>query len=131
MKVTNIADTKSSVKNALLSGKVVLWHIRGHYMCVLGYNSQTDRFLCMNPSGPRHNIEKVQWATWGQMMNTDKGLKERGFMAVSPTWNLNSTMKTYVLNYYNNMGGKYSTPNNNEYSNNGDDNKVKVTVTKP
>jgi hypothetical protein len=29
------------------------------------------------------------------------------------------------------MGGKYSTPNNNEYSNNGDDNKVKVTVTKP
>ena len=131
MKLVNIANTKDSVKSTLNSGKMVFWHISGHYMCVIGYNSQTDKFLCLNPSGPSHNIAAVQWATWTQMMNTDRSLKDHGFMAVSPYRNLSSINKTHAMYYYYNMGGKYTIPANNEYCNNGLDNKLTVTATTP
>lgn len=131
MKLTNIANTESAVKSTLKSGKMVFWHIRGHYMCVVGYNSATNKFLCLNPSGPSHNIKAVQWATWTQMMNADRPLKENGFMAVTPNWDLTSADKTHAKYYYYNMGGKYTTPSNNEYTNNGYDNKVSVTVNAP
>lgn len=131
MKLTNIQNTESSVKSALTSGKMVFWHIRGHYMCVIGYDGGTNKFLCLNPSGPSHNINAVQWATWTQMMNTDRGLKENGFMAVTPNWDLTSTDKTHAKYYYYNMGGKYTRPSNNEYCNNGYDNKVSVIADRP
>lgn len=118
MKLTNIADNKNSVKNALLSGKMIFWHISGHYMCIIGYNSYYDNFLCLNPSGPSHRIDAVQWATWSQITNTDRSLKENGFMQVQPNWSLTTLDKTHAAYYYYNMGGKYTTPNNLEYPNN-------------
>lgn len=131
MKMTDITNSESAVKSALNAGKMVFWHISGHYMCVISYNSVTNRFLCLNPSGPSHNIAAVQWATWTEMMNTDRPLKEHGFMAVTPYRNLNATDKTHAAYYYYNMGGKYTVSPNNEYTNNGYDNKVSVTVNKP
>lgn len=131
MKLTDITDSKSAVKTALTGGKMVFWHIRGHYMCVVGYNKVTDKFLCLNPSGPSHNINAVQWATWTQMMNTDRGLKDKGFMSVMPCWDLTSSNKTNAKYYYYNMGGKYTVPANSEYCNNGYDNKVKVVANTP
>ena len=128
MKLTNIANTKTSLINALQSGSMILWHIKGHYMCIIGYNLQSDRFLCLNPSGPSHNINAVQWATWTQIKNTDRALKDNGFMKVTPTWTMTTQQKQYTQNYYNNMGGKYTTPCNFEYPNNGEDNIVKYTV---
>jgi len=118
MKLTDIKDDKTSVKNALLNGKMIFWHISGHYMCIIGYNSDKDKFLCLNPSGPSHNINAVQWATWSQITNTDRSLKEHGFMQVQPNWNLTTLDKTHVKYYYYNMGGKYAIPNNLEYPNN-------------
>lgn len=131
MKLYDIYDRKSSVKNAILSGKMVFWHIKGHYMCVIGYNSQTDKFLCLNPSGPSHRIDAVQWATWTQMQNTDRKLKDHGYMSVTPCWTLTNTIKTQVKYYYYNMGGKYTTPSNNQYPNSKTDNKATVTVDTP
>ena len=132
MKLTDIYDTKDSVKNALLNGKMIFWHIRGHYMCIAGYNSYSDRFLCLNPSGPSHRIGAVQWATWSELRNTDRALKENGFMKVEPYFSLTSQEKTQTKYYYYNMGGKYTTPNNWEYPNsNSKDNPVIVTVNKP
>ena len=117
MRLTNIVNNKGSVISTLQSGKMVYWHIRGHYMCVVAYNSNTDRFLCLNPSGPSHYIAAVQWATWTEMMNTDRPLKENGFMAVTPDWHLSSSDIAHAKNYYNNMGGKYYSPSNKEYPN--------------
>ncbi|MCD7781963.1 MAG: Ig-like domain repeat protein [Methanosphaera sp.] len=114
MKVTNITNSKSSVISALQSGAMVFWHISGHYMCIIGYNSNTDKFLCLNPSGPSHNIDAVQWATWTEVLSTDKSLSSSGFMKVTPYYNLTNQIKTQVKYYYYNMGGKYITPNNNE-----------------
>ena len=131
MKLTNIANTQSSVKAALESGKMVFWHISGHYMCIIGYNSANDKFLCLNPSGPSHNIAAVQWATWTEVMSTNRALKDNGFMAVTPYWNLTTQDKTYAANYYYNMGGKYTIPSNNEYPNNGLDNKITVVADTP
>ncbi len=119
MKLTDISDNKKSVINTLTSGKMVFWHIRGHYMCVIAYNKVSDKFLCLNPSGPSHNISAVMWANWTEMMNTDRGLKENGFMAVTPYWNMNNSQKTLISNYYYNMGGKYVAPANLEYPNVG------------
>lgn len=132
MKLIDIYDNKNSVKNALINGKMVFWHIRGHYMCIVGYNELNDRFLCLNPSGPSHRIGAVQWATWSEIMNTDRSLKENGFMSVEPYYSLTSQEKTQIKYYYYNMGGKYQTPNNMEYPNsNSKDNQVVVTVSKP
>lgn len=117
MKLTDITNTKDSVKKALTSGKMVFWHIAGHYMCIIGYNSAKDTFLCLNPSGPSHRINAVQWATWSQIQNTDRALKEHGFMQVTPYWDLTSTDKNNAKFYYYNMGGKYTVPNNSEYPN--------------
>ena len=117
MLLTNIANTKDAVKNALISGNMIYWHIKGHYMCIVGYNSVTDKFLCLNPSGPSHYIGKAQWATWSQVMNTDKGLKEKGFMKVSAYWSLSDSDKIITSNYYYNMGGKFSVPPNSENPN--------------
>lgn len=127
MKLTDITDNKSSVKKALLNGAMVFWHIRGHYMCIIGYNEVKDTFLCLNPSGPSHNINAVQWATWTQVMNTDRALKENGFMKVTPYWNLTTLDKNHAKYYYYNMGGKYVIPNNSEYPNKSISN-YKVTV---
>lgn len=131
MKLTDIQDTEAAVKYALQSGKMVFWHIRGHYMAVVGYNSVTNRFLCLNPSGPSHYIEAVQWASWAEMMSTDRPLKGHGFMSVTPYWNLTSSDKTHAINYYNNMGGKHVVSPNAEDCGDGYDNKVKVTVNTP
>lgn len=119
MKLTDIADNKNSVMNALLSGKMVFWHIKGHYMCIVAYNNVSDKFLCLNPSGPSHNINSVSWSSWSQICNVDRRLKDNGFMAVSPYWNLNASDLTHAKNYYSNMGGKYVAPNNSEYPNSG------------
>ncbi|RAP51747.1 MAG: hypothetical protein BZ138_04460 [Methanosphaera sp. rholeuAM270] len=131
MKLTNINNTASAVKTALNSGKMIFWHIRGHYMCVIGYNKDNNRFLCLNPSGPSHNIAAVQWATWTEMMNTDRPLKEHGFMAVTPYWNLTGIDKTHAKYYYYNMGGKYTVQPNSEYCNNKIGTVMKVTVDQP
>lgn len=131
MKLTDIADNEASVISTLQSGKMVFWHIRGHYMCIIGYNKDNHKFLCLNPSGPSHNINAVQWATWTEVTNTDRKLKENGFMAVSPYWNLTSQDKVYASNYYYNMGGKYTVVSNSEYCNNGLDNKITVTANAP
>lgn len=130
MKLTDITDNKESVKNALTSGKMVFWHISGHYMCIIAYNSVNDTFLCLNPSGPSHNIKAVQWATWTQIKNTDRALKGNGFMKVTPYWNLTSTDKTHAKYYYYNMGGKYTTPANSQYPNQSN-NKYTVVSTAP
>ena len=122
MKMYDVRDNKESVTKALQEGKMIFWHIRGHYMCIIDYNSQEDRYLCLNPSGPSHNIAAVQWATWNQIMSTDRSLKDNGFMSVTPCWDLSSEDKVHVQYYYNNMGGKYSIPYNLEYPNNGNDN---------
>ena len=131
MKLTDITDNKNSVQNALLSGKMVFWHIRGHYMCIVGYNQVNDKFLCLNPSGPSHRINAVQWATWTEIMNTDRPLKENGFMAVTPYRDLNASDKIHAQFYYYNMGGKYTVPNNSEYPNSSINSLIKVTVDKP
>ena len=130
MKLTDVYDNKNAVQNALLSGKMVFWHIRGHYMCIVGYNQDNDKFLCLNPSGPSHRINAVQWATWSEIMNTDRALKENGFMSVTPYWNLSDLNKTQAKFYYYNMGGKYTTPNNSEYPNSSINSLIKVTVDK-
>ena len=131
MKLTNIANTQISVISALQAGKMIFWHIRGHYMCVVAYNSVNSKFLCLNPSGPSHNIAAVQWATWTEMMNTDRPLKENGFMAVTPYWTLTSSDITHAQCYYFNMGGKYTAPANAENPKTGYDNKVSFTVSTP
>lgn len=120
MKVVDISDKKSSVISTLKKGSMVLWHISGHYMCIVGYNSKTDKFLCLNPSGPSHRIKAVSWISWSSIMNTDKGLKGKGFMKVVPNWKVSSSLKKQVTNYYKNMGGKYTIPNNNELPNTED-----------
>ncbi|HIH36161.1 MAG TPA: Ig-like domain repeat protein [Methanosphaera sp.] len=129
MKLTDIADTKDAVKNALINGKMVFWHISGHYMCIIAYNSVKDLFLCLNPSGPSHNINAVQWATWTQVRNTDRALKDHGFMQVTPYRDLTTAEKNIAKFYYYNMGGKYTTPNNLEYPNTV--NKYTVVVSTP
>ena len=120
MTLIDIPDSKSAVISSIQSGAMVLWHIRGHYMNVIGYNSANDKFLCLNPSGPSHNIEAVQWASWNTMMKTDRPLKGYGFMKVVPKWYIISSLNSQVKNYYMNMGGKYTTPNNSEKLNTED-----------
>ena len=120
MTLIDIPDSKSAVISSIQSGAMVLWHIRGHYMNVIGYNSANDKFLCLNPSGPSHNIEAVQWASWNTMMKTDRPLKGYGFMKVVPKWYITSSLNSQVKNYYMNMGGKYTTPNNSEKLNTED-----------
>ena len=120
MTLIDIPDSKSAVISSIQSGAMVLWHIRGHYMNVIGYNSTNDKFLCLNPSGPSHNIEAVQWASWNTMMKTDRPLKGYGFMKVVPKWYITSSLNSQVKNYYMNMGGKYTTPNNSEKLNTED-----------
>ena len=120
MTLIDIPNSKSAVISSIQSGAMVLWHIRGHYMNVIGYNSANDKFLCLNPSGPSHNIEAVQWASWNTMMKTDRPLKGYGFMKVVPKWYITSSLNSQVKNYYMNMGGKYTTPNNSEKLNTED-----------
>ena len=120
MTLIDIPDSKSAVISSIQSGAMVLWHISGHYMNVIGYNSANDKFLCLNPSGPSHNIEAVQWASWNTMMKTDRPLKGYGFMKVVPKWYITSSLNSQVKNYYMNMGGKYTTPNNSEKLNTED-----------
>lgn len=128
MKVTDIADTKDGVKNALQQGAMILWHITGHFMSVVAYDSSSDKFLCQNPSG-LHNIARAGWLTWTQMCNTDS-LKDKGFQKVTPQWTtqnnivqLNNLLPriadiqfnyTQITNYYTNMGGRYTAPLNNQ-----------------
>lgn len=130
MKLTNIANTKDSVKSALQSGAMIFWHISGHYMAIAAYNNVNDTFLCLNPSGPSHNINAVQWATWSQVTNTDRALKENGFMKVTPYYTLNDTVKELAKFYYYNMGGKYTAPANSQYANT-EDNPSTVTIEAP
>ena len=120
MTLTNIDNTKESVKGALEEGSMIFWHISGHYMAIAAYNSVNDTFLCLNPSGPSHNIKAVQWATWTEVMNTDRALKENGFMKVTPSYYLNSTIMEFVKYYYYNMGGKYVAPANSQMVNTED-----------
>lgn len=131
MKLTNIANNKNSVITALSQGSGIYWHIRGHYMCIIDYNNQTDRFLALNPSGPSHNINAVGWISWTQVMNTDKGLKENGFMKVTPYWTLTSQELSEAKYYYYNMGGKYTTPSNEQRPNDNKDNTMTVTIKTP
>ncbi|MBQ6218285.1 MAG: C39 family peptidase [Methanosphaera sp.] len=130
MKLTNIANTKESVKSALQDGCMIFWHISGHYMAIAAYNNVNDTFLCLNPSGPSHNINAVQWATWSQVTNTDRPLKENGFMKVTPYYTLTDTIKEFTKFYYYNMGGKYTAPANSQYANT-EDNPSIVTIEAP
>lgn len=130
MKVSDVGNTKLNVINALNSGAMILWHIKGHYMCTVAYNPTTDKFLGLNPSGPSHRIEASRWNTWQEMMNANRRLHGNGFSKVVPSWNLTIKQKEHVSNYYSNMGGKYTPPNNNENPR-SNDNTPSYTVNKP
>ena len=131
MKLTNIANNKKSIITALSQGNIILWHIAGHYMCLIDYNNKADTFLLLNPSGPSHRLPAVGWVTWTKMRNTDRPLKDNGFMKVTSYWKLNSQQKQYTKNYYFNMGGKYTPPLNNQLANDNKDNKMTVIKKAP
>lgn len=114
MKVTDLSSTKTVVTNTLKSGAMVLWHIKGHYICLVGYNSKEDKYLCLNPSGTSYNIKATEWLSWSKIVYTNNKYPGRGFMKVVPYWTISSTLKKQVANYYTNMGGKYTIPSNNE-----------------
>lgn len=131
MKLTNIANNKQSIITALSQGNIILWHIAGHYMCLIDYNNKADTFLLLNPSGPSHRLPAVGWVTWTKMRNTDRPLKDNGFMKVTSYWQLNSQQKQYTKNYFYNMGGKYTPPLNSQLANDNKDNKMTVIAKAP